>query len=214
MTTVYAVVNDDPLIRNIRQVLESRYTLTFFSSCQSLMDALHHTFPQPNLIIIHQQLLGHQQTEVLSTLTKVAPNSRKLVYGKKQPIEIQIQALKYGARGYFCDTVPLVKLVDAIQMILEGEVWVERKVIPGLVDELYVPQISSMGMKVYGCLSPKELKVAKLVSHGASNKRIAKELNISERTVKAHLTAIFHKLDISDRLSLALLFRDIEKIRA
>jgi DNA-binding NarL/FixJ family response regulator len=53
-------------------------------------------------------------------------------------------------------------------------------------------------------LTPRERDIARLVSNGACNKNIARELNISERTVKAHLTTIFQKLGIADRLHLAL----------
>ena len=58
-------------------------------------------------------------------------------------------------------------------------------------------------------LSPKELEVAKMVSHGATNKMIARNMNITERTVKAHLTTIFQKMSLPDRLSLAIVFRDL-----
>jgi DNA-binding NarL/FixJ family response regulator len=55
-----------------------------------------------------------------------------------------------------------------------------------------------------GCLTPRELQVAQMVGDGALNKQIAVWMNITERTVKAHLTSIFRKLNLSDRLQLAL----------
>jgi DNA-binding NarL/FixJ family response regulator len=118
--------------------------------------------------------------------------------------------LKHGARGYFNEALPLDKLNEALQLILHGEVWVERYVISGLIDELtHTPSISDEQKQALDSLSPKELEVSKLVSHGATNKLIAKQLNITERTVKAHLTAIFHKMGLKDRLALAIFFRDL-----
>lgn len=97
-----------------------------------------------------------------------------------------------------------------MQLIMNGEVWVERHVISGLIDELtHKPEISDAQRQALESLSPKETEVAKLVSHGATNKMIARQLNITERTVKAHLTTIFQKMNLPDRLSLAILFRDL-----
>ena len=94
--------------------------------------------------------------------------------------------------------------------ILNGEVWIDRYVIAGLIEELAdVPEVSVQQQQALESLSPKELEVAKLVSHGATNKMIANSMTISERTVKAHLTAIFSKMKLSDRLALAIFFRDL-----
>ena len=58
-------------------------------------------------------------------------------------------------------------------------------------------------------LTPRERQVAEMVHGGGNNKAIARELDISERTVKAHLSAIFRKLDIENRLHLALFFSEL-----
>ena len=125
-------------------------------------------------------------------------------------MSIQIEALRDGARGYFDEQLPLDKLHDALQLVLHGEVWVERHVISGLIEELtHKPTITDEQRHALETLSPKEMEVAKAVSHGATNKMIARELEITERTVKAHLTTIFQKMNLPDRLSLAIFFRDL-----
>jgi two-component system nitrate/nitrite response regulator NarL len=63
--------------------------------------------------------------------------------------------------------------------------------------------------KAIAHLTPRELEVAQMVHLGGNNKLIARELDISERTVKAHLSAIFRKLDIENRLHLALFFNKL-----
>jgi DNA-binding NarL/FixJ family response regulator len=155
-------------------------------------------------------LLEEDQALVLSRLKITSPNAQILVIGPRQPLETQIKALKYGARGYFDSALPIPKLMNAIHDVLHGEVWIERHVISGLIDELvHVPELTEEQRIALDSLSPKELEVAKLVSHGATNKMIANKLAITERTVKAHLTTIFQKMAISDRLSLAIFFRDL-----
>ena len=124
----------------------------------------------------------------------------------------QIELLKQGARGYFDTSLSLDTLSEAIQCVLHGEVWIERHVISGLIDELtHLPEISVEQRQAVSTLSPKELEVAQRVSHGATNKMIAQNMTITERTVKAHLTTIFQKMGLADRLSLAIFFRDLRE---
>ena len=202
-----AMVNDD-MRTTISEHLTSDYIIMCFDDLDSLTAAVSKT--QPSLILCHQDLIDHEQTVILGSLKTASPVSKILVIGPRRPIEIQIEALKHGARGYFDSSLPVANLHEALQRVLHGEVWVERHVISGLIDELtHIPEISEQQRQAVASLSPKELEVANLVSHGATNKMIAKNMDITERTVKAHLTTIFHKMAISDRLSLAIFFRDL-----
>jgi DNA-binding NarL/FixJ family response regulator len=164
----------------------------------------------PDIVICHESLIEDQQASKLAQLKTIFPNTRVLVIGPSRPIVTQITALKFGARGYFDETLPFVKLLEALELVANGEVWVERHVISGLIDEISeVPMVTPAQQMALDSLSPKELEVAKQVSYGATNKMIAKSMDITERTVKAHLTTIFNKLSLPDRLSLAIFFRDL-----
>lgn len=101
------------------------------------------------------------------------------------------QALRLGYRGYLYPEQGLEVLAQALRKVAEGEVWAERRVVAALVGE---PLLQ---------LTPREKEVASLAALGLSNKEIAKELGISERTVKAHLSAIFHKAGVKRRSQLA-----------
>ena len=121
-----------------------------------------------------------------------------------------ITALKAGARGYCDRDIDPGLLTKALAVVQQGEVWVGRKLIPHLLEELTAlterqqqdspPDIDSRLDRI----TAREREIAQLLSAGASNKEIAQKLNVTERTVKAHLTAIFRKLGISGRLQLAL----------
>jgi DNA-binding NarL/FixJ family response regulator len=97
-----------------------------------------------------------------------------------------------------------------VNVVQKDEVWAGRKTICHLLEEL----ISSSENKANHSpppgevylrhLTPREHQIALLVGEGACNKEIANRLDIAERTVKAHLTAIFQKLRITDRLRLGL----------
>lgn len=207
-TRLFAVIPDKRQLDAIKQALPGSYDLNEFDDVYSMM--VEAANEAPAVILCHQSLFEGGSHYQLATLTQQCAGSRVLVIGPPRPMTIQIAALKQGARGYFNEDLPLDKLHDAIQLIINGEVWVERHVISGLIDELtHKPEISDAQRQALGSLSPKEMEVAKLVSHGATNKMIARQMNITERTVKAHLTAIFQKMNLPDRLSLAILFRDL-----
>jgi len=207
-TTLFVAIADKQARQKIVEALSSYYSCSEFDELSSLLEAVGEA--KPALIICHQSLVGETQSLVLSDIKAKSTDSKVLITGPSRPIEIQIVALKHGARGYFDQTLPLTKLHEALKIIFYGEVWVERHVISGLIDEIAeVPVISDEQRAGLESLSPKELEVSEQVSYGATNKMIAKSMNITERTVKAHLTTTFQKMGIPDRLSLAIFFRDL-----
>jgi two-component system nitrate/nitrite response regulator NarL len=121
-----------------------------------------------------------------------------------------ISLLKAGARGYCtADQSPQI-ISKAVNAVLRGEVWVGRKVIQLLLDELagFTEHLqrefrTDLDERLKQ-LTPRQREIVSLIGRGASNKEIAHALHVSEKTVKAHLTGIFRKLKLSDRLQLAL----------
>lgn len=194
---------------HIVATLPDKFLATIYRDLDSLIGAM--TQQSPDIILCDQLLLDNKQAQVLTQIKSVAPTTRILIVGGQRPVDVQIAALKQGARGYFNDeTLPISKINDAIDLIMHGQVWVERRLISGLIDEMnHTPQVDNAHRRALKTLSPKEFEVATLVSHGATNKMIAKNMNITERTVKAHLTMIFQKMNLPDRLSLAIVFRDL-----
>lgn len=120
-----------------------------------------------------------------------------------------IAMLRAGARGYcnaYIDPRLLQKVISTVQA---GEVWAGRKLIDRLV-QLIVTSAAprsqpTIDHAVFDSLTPREREIAVLVGEGVSNKVIARRLDITERTVKAHLGAVFAKLGLPGRLQLALL---------
>lgn len=94
--------------------------------------------------------------------------------------------------------------------VQQGELWIRRTLTCRLLDELGLiirekNQIKQAASNLLVNLTQREHEIATLVGNGESNKQIAQRLSITERTVKAHLTEIFRKLDVADRLKLALI---------
>lgn len=203
---LYLVLADNELRATIQTGLPQEYNSSCFETVSELFKAISNE--QPALILCHNDLLSENNIALSSI--KMLTSARILLMGSTQTIDEQIASLKQGARGYFDSSSPIEKIYDALYSVLHGEVWVKRDVISELIDGLAnAPEVSAEQRALLSQLTPKEIDVAEQVSHGATNKMIAKQMAITERTVKAHLTAIFQKLAVSDRLALAILFRDL-----
>jgi DNA-binding NarL/FixJ family response regulator len=118
-----------------------------------------------------------------------------------------VAVLRAGARGYCRRDLDAALLRKAVDVVQRGEVWASRILIARLVEALGAamrePQHEAVSERL-PALTARERETALLVGAGAANKEIAHRLGVTERTVKAHLTAIFRKLGVTDRLRLAI----------
>jgi len=168
-----------------------------------------------DIVIIDTHTLK-ENTEFFMPFSQLA--FRCLIVGEQWPDEQQVNALVNGAAGYCESNESASMIASALNSILKGEIWIQRhlvqRVIGALVNINSQKQANeSLNMaeakEKLNRLSARELDVAKMVEIGENNKKIAQHLNISDRTVKAHLTSAFKKLMIKDRLQLALLMKEI-----
>lgn len=114
-----------------------------------------------------------------------------------------LAALELGARGYAhaLATPTLLREIDTV--VSHGGLWAGAELMARLVGALR-SRLPAQRETVLDALSPREAEVAQAVAAGRSNKEVARELGVTERTVKAHLGAVFEKLGVRDRLQLAL----------
>ncbi len=177
-----------------------------------------HTHVNAAVIISSQKI---EENKNLLSLFKYQ-NTRFLIIGSNWPENQQINALVHGAAGYCNESESAQVLPQAIECILKGDIWIQRHLIPKVIgaliqkkttpieEEEKIKSISAESEKLLETLSNRELDVAKMIRIGENNKMIASTLHISDRTVKAHLTSIFKKLNVPDRLHLALFIKEFE----
>jgi LuxR family transcriptional regulator of csgAB operon len=115
---------------------------------------------------------------------------------------IEMEALRLGARGIFYDNDPLGRLAKGIGAILNGELWFRRKFLAERLFEMPMPM--QLAVKTDG-LTVREKEILHKIGTGASNAEIARELSISYYTVKTHIYKIFKKIGVSSRVEAALL---------
>jgi len=154
-------------------------------------------------VIEHQPAVALLGVPLRRTLS---PTTRTIVMADSPAEVAAVDALKLGARGYCAPTTHPAILCKAIELVEQGEIWVGRKVMLQLLDELTQRTTVDADKPELdlACLTLREQQIADLIGGGASNKEIADALTITEKTVKAHLTHVFRKLGVSSRLQLAV----------
>ena len=124
-----------------------------------------------------------------------------LVLTENQDIDNLIKSIELGVNGYILKDCDIIEFKKSINKINNGEVYIQHKLHSLLDTKLSQKNKDKEKIKL---LTKRELEVLKQVSLGMFNKEIALSLNISERTVKNHVSNIFKKIDVSDRTQAAV----------
>jgi len=115
-----------------------------------------------------------------------------------------VHLLKLGIKGYMSTYTSLTNMRGAIKSILEGGMWFDPGVIQEIISNLSLCKTEKESNNEGSILTERESLTARYVSQGVGNKEIALQLDITERTVKAHILSCYQKLGLHDRVSLAL----------
>ena len=159
-----------------------------------------------DLALVHRSLIDR---ETLSTMLTEAPTIKFFLLSDRPDENEGLAFVKRGIVGYANTYISRARLLAAIRTIENGSVWVGQKVIQLLIAEAHGRTKASCAdleqKKQIEGLTGREQEIAQHVAVGRSNLEIAAALNITERTVKAHLTSIYEKTQTANRLGLALL---------
>ena len=159
---------------------------------------------QPDVIILDIVLGDEDGLSFLPELRQVARNSRVLVLTGLRSSESQRQAMRAGAMGVVLKDHAAEVLIKAIEKVHSGEVWLDRLTMGRVLQEISEEKQSDPNREKIDTLTERERQVVSLVGEGLKNKQIADRLFISETTVTHHLSSVFSKLEVSDRLELVV----------
>ena len=202
-----ALVDDHTLFREgIKKILSLEPDIEIVGEAidgDEVVLLLNHCRPDVLLLDIKMEKINGLQ--VLPQIVGQYPQLRVIVLTAQINQAESVKAIKDGARGIILKHAASEFLIKGIRKVLEGELWADTSTMTRVVESLsqkYRGERDSE--KDRKELSPREKEVVSLVASGSRNKEIANKLFISEQTVKTHLSNIFQKLELNDRLELAL----------
>jgi DNA-binding NarL/FixJ family response regulator len=200
------IVDDHAVVRaGLRMLIDQNPTMKVIGVAGNRSEALAiAASEQPNLIILDILLGDEDGLAILPELRAVVKDTRVLVLTGMRGSESQRRAMLAGAMGVVLKEHAAEVLIKAIDKVHQGEVWMDRLLLGSLLDEMtQTPEINPEKAKI-ASLTDREREVIALIAEGLKNKQIGERLFISETTVTHHLSSIFSKLEVSDRLELVI----------
>ena len=161
---------------------------------------------KPDVVLLCTSMPQVDGIKILPAIREKSPKTKVLVFNNAMDETMIFEALKSGAKGYLSKDVCIHDLIKAIQVVHRGELWVERNLMARFFDKEAAADSKGKGMSEESkeMLTPREKEVLHILSSGSTNKEIAKTLFISEKTVKSHLSSIFRKIKVTQRIKAIL----------
>jgi two-component system, NarL family, nitrate/nitrite response regulator NarL len=205
------VVDDHTLFRRgLKALLAADGRFDVVAEAGDTTEALRHAAAlQPQVILLDNHLPGASGVATLPGLREAAPAARVLMLTVSEDADDLAAALRAGACGYLLKTVDSDALAEAILRCLRGETAISPEMTTKLVRAFQWQ--ANQGAQApaapdaLASLSPREREILDHVARGASNKEIARALDIADTTVKAHVQSILRKLGLASRVQAAVL---------
>ena len=173
-----------------------------FDSMVAALDAS----PDTDLVLLDLTMPGLRGFSGLQLLRSGRPSIPVIVVSGNEERVVIRHCMEFGAAGFIPKTSSLDTMRGAIAKVLGGGRWTPRD-----FDPTSAPNGASSAMaRRLASLTPQQIRVLMMLSQGLLNKQIAYELSVSEATVKAHVSAIFQKLDVESRTQAVILATKIE----
>ena len=208
--STFLIADDHPLFREALQAALSPFfddmIIIEADTLPSTLKAIKNN-PAIDLILLDLNMPGSDNYYGLTSVIDKSPNTPIIVVSASDNEESVNIAMHYGARGYIPKTYNSRKMAHAIMTVLEGGKFIPEKYIDKI--GINAPDLITSIELVKG-LTPKQLRVLRCLKQGKMNKQIAEELFVTEATVKAHISAIFKKFNVTSRTQVVLLVDKID----
>jgi two-component system response regulator DegU len=188
---------DQPLMRTALGLLISRGGLTVAEECVNQPEALRRAANAVDIVVMDLDLAPGNLARMEKLLAAVGARPVLIVTHHDHPAAA-VAAMRIGATGVVLKSRPADVFLRAIRVVLSGGAWVERST----VASVFHPAHAHDDALVPRRLTRREAEIVDLVSQGLQNKKIAERLSITDTTVRHHLTSIFDKLSVTNRLEL------------
>ena len=195
------IIDDHKMIREgLQQLLELDGEISVIGQAGDGYDGLSLIeSTNPDVILLDINMPNMNGLEMLTELKKIKPDSRVLILTIHNEIDYLVKAIELGVNGYILKDSECSTLKKAIFTVYEGSTYIQPSLTP-LIREKAEEQ-----KNIFNTLTARELDVLRLLSSGMLNRDIANVLDISEKTVKNHVSNILKKLDVNDRTQAAVM---------
>ena len=203
MTVKVMIADDHSMIREgLKQLLELEGDFEVIAEACDGLDCLEKLKTVvPDILLLDINMPNMIGLEVLQKMKEMKMKVKVLVLTVHNEVEYLLKAVDIGVDGYIMKDAESAELKNAINCIMQGETYIQPSLVPALNSRLVSRDIDK---EKINSLTKRELEVLIEVANGMFNKEIATSLNISERTVKNHISNIFKKIDVSDRTQAAV----------
>ncbi len=198
MTMIRILLADDhPIVRDgLRAILGTQPDFEVVGEAAHGTEVLRQVDAlRPDLLLLDLEMPRMDGVETLRQLRAAHPQVRVLVFTAFDTDERIMGALRAGAQGYLLKGTPREELFAAIRIVHDGGSLLQPIVAAHLIRQVVDPPPS----EAHDPLTPREHEVLDLLAQGLQNKEIAAALAITQRTVKFHVSAVFHKLGAGNR---------------
>ncbi|UBO73086.1 response regulator [Aeromonas rivuli] len=202
------IADDHPLFRGaLYQAVHMAVSDAQLLEADSI-DSLAHLLkdhPEVDLLLLDLKMPGANGFEGLVHLRGQYPDLPIVVVSASEEASVVQQVLRLGALGFIPKSSSMKQLVTALNAVIAGDTWLPE----GISLRPECEYESSLTSKL-ASLTPQQYKVLVMLRDGSLNKQIAWELNVSEATIKAHITAIFRKLDVKNRTQAVIALQQLD----
>jgi DNA-binding NarL/FixJ family response regulator len=201
------LVDDQSLIRRgLKALLKPEPELTVLGEAgngREALDWLRSATQLPDVILMDVRMPEMDGVAATGAIVTEFPTVKILILTTFDDTEYVSHALQNGASGYLLKDTPVEELVQAIQLVQKGY----TQLAPGLAQKLILgtPMVAAPAVDpLLAELTPREQEILQLIAQGGSNREIAQQLYISEKTVKNHITSLLSRLGLRDRTQAAV----------
>ena len=207
------IIDDHPVVREglaalLRQDGSDIIILEAHDAAEGLALADQHL--DLDVVLLDLALPGMGGLPAISELGRHRPGLPVVVLSSSEDPRDVWSALRLGARGYVAKSTSRRTLLDALQFVLKGHVYVPPFAV--LAGSTVSDREDSRAPEAAARLTERQLEVLRLLAEGVSNKEIAQRLDLAEKTVKVHVTGIFRALDVVNRTQAATVARELNLI--
>lgn len=158
-----------------------------------------------DVAIIGTQLMGIDWFALLQSVRLASPKTRFVILLDTSQRELAVKSFRGGARGIFCRSDSLKLLPKCVHSVHAKQIWASAQILEFVIEALAdAPITNLLNAEGERLLSTREQQVVRFVSEGFANREIARQLKLSEHTVKNYMFRIFNKLGLSSRVELIL----------